>query len=63
MVRAGRAAARDPNAPRAEEQVVRGLGDPPQLLGHIGSAVPSAASSIGSFTYGLREAFRSPASW
>ncbi|KAI9776692.1 MAG: hypothetical protein M1839_009419 [Geoglossum umbratile] len=60
MVKAGRAAARDPRAPRAEEQAVRGLGNPPQLLGHMGSAV---AGAIGSFTYGLREAFRSPASW
>jgi hypothetical protein len=55
MVRTGRAA----DAPQAEEQVVQGLGDPPQLLGHMGSVV---ASAVGSFAYGLREAFPSPAS-
>jgi hypothetical protein len=60
VVRTGRAAARDPNAPRVEEQAVQGLADPPQLLGHIGSAI---ASAVGSFAYGLREAFRTPVSW
>ena len=60
MVRAGRVAARDPNALRAEEQVVRSLGDLLQLLGHMGSAIAGAVSS---FIYGLQEAFRSPASW
>ncbi|KAH0565093.1 hypothetical protein GP486_001511 [Trichoglossum hirsutum] len=55
MVKAGRAAARDPNALRAEEQVVQGLSDPPQLLGLMGFAVASTARAIGSFAYGLRE--------
>ncbi|KAI9774395.1 MAG: hypothetical protein M1840_004289 [Geoglossum simile] len=59
MVRAGRAAARDPNAPQAAEQAIQGLGDPPQLLEHMGSVVASAASVVGSLAYGLREAFRS----
>jgi hypothetical protein len=59
MVKAGHAAPRDRNAPPADEQEVRGVDNPPQLLGHMGSVVVNA---VGSFAYGVREAFRSPAS-
>ncbi|KAH0551655.1 hypothetical protein GP486_007126 [Trichoglossum hirsutum] len=60
MVKAGHAAPRDRNAPPADGQEVRGVDNPPQLLGHMG---PVVANAVGSFAYGVREAFRSPASW
>jgi hypothetical protein len=60
MVKAGHATPRDRNAPPANEQEVRGVDNPPQLLGHMGSAV---ANAVGSFAYGMRQAVRSPTSW
>src|SRR5436309_2769918 len=54
------AAPRDQNAPPADEQEVRGVDNPPQVLGHMGSVV---ANAVGSFAYGVRQAFRLPASW
>ncbi|KAI9859113.1 MAG: hypothetical protein M1813_007069 [Trichoglossum hirsutum] len=51
MAKAGRAAPRNRNATPAQEQEVRGVDNPPQLLGHMGSAV---ANAVGSFAYSVR---------